>query len=77
MAQTFGNIASNLFGEELAIHGIIQVVCVITGCALILSALMLYRKHRKNPMHIHLSQVFMTLLIGIAMLALYFIPLPF
>jgi intracellular multiplication protein IcmD len=75
MDQSFGEIASNLFGNVLDIRGIVRAICIITGAALVLGSIFQYKKHRNNPSEVPLSTPIMTLLAGLALIALAFIPL--
>lgn len=69
-----GLIAKNIFGAAMTVEKLIKTLCIATAAALILSAAFQYKKHRKNPVETPLSKVIMSLIIGLALLALSFIP---
>lgn len=75
MNESFGDIASNLFGNVLDIKSIVRAICIITGVALVLGSFFQYKKHRNNPSEVPLSTPIMTLLVGLALIALSFVPL--
>jgi Ca2+/H+ antiporter len=74
-AKTIGDIAGALFGGGMEISSIIQTICIITGVALIFASLLQYKKHRNNPTEVPISTVLLTLLAGLALLALAFVPI--
>lgn len=73
-STSIGDIGQNLFGAEMEIHDFIQAVCVTSGIALILGALLQLKKHRQNPIETRLSTVIFNLVIGLLLIALAFIP---
>ncbi|MCL5260106.1 MAG: hypothetical protein M1561_00265 [Gammaproteobacteria bacterium] len=73
--DSFGDIASRLFGSEMDVRLLIRVLCIMTGIALILSSIIQYGKHRRNPVETTLGAVFTSLLVGLALIALSFVPL--
>jgi len=79
LAQTqgasLGDVASTLFSGGMQISAIIRDICIITGIALIFASFLQYKKHRNNPSEVPLSTVFMSLIAGLALLALAFIPI--
>ena len=74
-AKSFGDIASNLFGAEMGIKQIVHVICMVTGIALIFASVLQYKKHRQNPSEVPLTTPIMSLLVGLALIAMTFIPL--
>ena len=77
LAETwdFGEIAENLFAGGVIIENLIRAVCIITGVTLVFASFLQYKKHRNNPSEVPLSTPIMTLLVGLALIALSFIPL--
>ncbi|KPJ67390.1 MAG: hypothetical protein AMJ43_03775 [Coxiella sp. DG_40] len=73
--QGFGEIAENLFSGGIVVGNLIRAVCVITGVTLVFASLLQYKKHRNNPSEVPLSTPIVTLLVGLALIALSFIPL--
>lgn len=74
MNRSFGDIATSLFGNVMNIRGMVRAICIIAGTALVLGSLFQYKKHRNNPSEVPLSTPIMTLIVGLALIALAFIP---
>lgn len=74
-SQGFGEIAENLFSGGIVIGNLIRAVCIITGVILVFASFLQYKKHRNNPSEVPLSTPIVTLLVGLALIALSFIPL--
>jgi hypothetical protein len=74
-SQGFGELAENLFSGGIVIGNLIRAVCIITGITLVFASLLQYKKHRANPSEVPLSTPIMTLLVGLALIALSFVPL--
>ena len=75
MNESFGDIANTLFGGALSIKGMVRAICIIAGVALILNSLFQFKKHRNNPSEVPISTPIMTLVVGLGLIALSFIPL--
>ena len=73
-SMSIGDIGLNLFGAEMGIHEFIQAVCVTSGIALILAALLKFKKYRHNPIATRLSTIIFDLVLGLLLIALSFIP---
>lgn len=73
--QSIGEIAGNLFEATETLHGIIQVVLVVAGAALLLGSLLQYRKYRENPIETRLSTVIFLFFLGLLLIVLAFIPM--
>lgn len=70
-----GVIANNLFDVGLNVRKIVQAVCIITGTCLIVGAMIQYKKYRQNPAEVKLSTLLFTLIVGLCLIALTFIPM--
>jgi len=71
---SIGDISQNLFGAEMNIHDFIQIVCIVSGIALILGGLLKFKKYRRNPVEARLSSVIFDFIIGLILIGLAFIP---
>lgn len=71
---SIGDIGQNLFSAEMNLHDFIQAVCITSGIALILVALVQFKKYRRNPIATKLSTVITNLVIGCILIILAFIP---
>ena len=69
------DIAANLFGFTKDIGQLFKVLAITTGVALVLFGIVQYNKHRKNPVETPISNVIMTIVIGLGLVALSFIPM--
>jgi len=75
VAQSIGDVAGALFGGGMEITSIIRTICIIAGVALIFASLLQYKKHRNNPIEVPISTVLLSLIAGLALLALAFVPI--
>lgn len=74
-SYSIGSVAGNIFGIGMTISGIIKIICIVTGCGLILGSLVQYKKHRENPVETTWGTVLFTFLAGVAIICLSFIPI--
>ncbi len=74
-SQSLGGIAKNLDQPIQGVIGLIQTICLIAGIGLLIGSVIKYMQHRKNPVEVTLGTVFTLLLVGLALIALTFIPL--
>jgi hypothetical protein len=70
-----GNIAKNVFNMEIGVHEFLQAVCITSAVGMFLNAIVKYNKHRRNPIAVPLSASITSLIIGILLVILVFIPL--
>jgi hypothetical protein len=75
MADSATSVTENIFGVELTAHSFVKVTCIITGSALIMASFIQFQKHRKNPIATKLSTPIFSLLTGIGLILLSFIPM--
>jgi hypothetical protein len=68
------DIFSSLVGVGMSVHDLIQAICIVTGSALLLGAVIQYKKYRQNPIETKLSTVIINIAVGIALIILAFIP---
>lgn len=73
--KTAGDFAQNVFTGAITIRGIIQDACLITGAFLILSSFFQYRRFRRNPSEMPIGRPITTLIVGLILIAITFIPL--
>ena len=73
--ESIGDVAGSLFEGGVIISKIIHAICITAGIALIFGSLLQYKKHRNNPSEVTFSSVVLTLLAGLALLAVAFIPM--
>jgi uncharacterized membrane protein len=72
-----GIVAENVFSGIMTIKSIVRNVCIIVGAFLILSSFFQYRKYRRNPSEMPVSRPITTLIVGIVLIAVTFIPIQF
>jgi hypothetical protein len=73
--KNVGSVAENVFDVGLTVQKIIQAVCITAGSALILGSLVVYKKHRKNPIATKLSSSIFMFFVGVCLILLAFIPM--
>jgi hypothetical protein len=73
--SSVGDIAGNLFDFTQNVGQLFKVVAITVGVALVLFGAVQYRKHRHSPVETPISTVIMTVVIGLGLIALSFIPL--
>jgi hypothetical protein len=70
-----GILAENIFSGVMSISEIIKKVCIIVGAFLILSSFFQYKKYRHNPSEMPISRPITTLIVGLILIALTFVPI--
>lgn len=73
--QSYGDMAQGLFGNEMVVRGIIQAICITAGAGLIFGGLLQIRRHFKNPTEVPVSTPIVSIIAGLALIGLSFIPL--
>ena len=73
-ANDAGIIAANTFSTIMTIKEIAVNACYIVGAFLILSSFFQYKKYRRNPSEMPIGRPITTLIIGILVIAVTFIP---
>lgn len=74
---SIGDIANGLFGFTQDIRQLFKTVAITVGVGIIIFGIMQYKKHRMNPVETPLGKVIMTIVIGLGLIALSFIPFKF
>ncbi|MDR1057174.1 MAG: hypothetical protein LBL17_01165 [Coxiellaceae bacterium] len=75
--DSVGDIAANLFSFTQNMGQMFKTVAITTGVAVILFGMIQYNKYRKNSVETPISKVIMTIVIGLSLMALSFIPMKF
>ena len=70
-----GILAANIFSGVMNINDIIKNVCIIVGAFLILSSFFQYKKYRRNSSEMPIGRPITTLIVGLILIALTFIPI--
>jgi hypothetical protein len=72
-----GIIAENAFVGVMTIKSIITNICLVLGAFLILSSFFQYKKYRRNPSEMPIGRPVTTLIVGLILIAVTFIPIQF
>lgn len=75
MGGTFGEIATNVYEPVTFILKLVRAVSIICGVGLVLGSFLRYLEYRRNPVNVHLTMVIFSLLFGVALIILGFIPM--
>jgi hypothetical protein len=70
-----GIIAADVFSGIMTIKEIAVNACIIVGAFLILSSFFQYKKYRRNPSEMPIGRPITTLIVGIIIIAVTFIPI--
>jgi hypothetical protein len=70
-----GVIAAGAFSSIMNIKEIAVTACYIVGAFLILSSFFQYKRYRRNPSEMPIGKPITTLIIGIIIIAVTFIPI--
>ncbi len=73
--QSYGDMAQGIFGNEMVVRSIIQAICITAGAGLIFGGLMQIRRHVRNPTEVPISTPIVSIIAGLALIGLSFIPL--
>ena len=76
-AGSLGDFAESLLDIEKNLDGLINTFCIVVGGALILGSLMLYHRHRQNPIEVTWTRIIVMLVAGLIVIGLAFFPMPF
>ena len=70
-----GIIASDVFSGIITVKEIVINVYIIIGAFLILSSFFQYKKYRRNPSEMPIGRPITTMIVGIIIIAVTFIPI--
>lgn len=73
--KTAGDLAQNILTGALSVESIIYDICIITGIFLVISSFFQYRRFRRNPSEMPIGRPITTLVVGLVLIALTFIPM--
>jgi len=76
-SKTAGSIAENVFYGVTSIENIIKNLCIIVGSFLILNSFFQYKRYRRNSSEMPISRPITTLIVGIVVILISFIPMQF
>ncbi|QLH42538.1 MAG: hypothetical protein HWD59_07320 [Coxiellaceae bacterium] len=76
IAESLTSVVHGLDTSVRTITKMVQVICVVIGVGLTLGALIRFKSHRDNPEEISLMSCIFMLIGGLALIALYFLPMP-
>lgn len=72
-AATIGDIARNLTGPVSDLTHFVQVICLLTGIALLFGAFIKFRIHRQNPVEVPIGTPIMLIIVALGLIAIYFL----
>lgn len=75
--ENIGDIASNLFNFGQNLSQVAKTVVIMAGISIIMFGMIQYGKHRNNPVETPISKVIMTIVVGLSLIALSFVPMHF
>ncbi len=74
--QSLGHIADSLRASTVGAVGIVHAICLVVGIGLLMTAFLKFRERRDNPDEVPLRTPILITLLGIAFIALSFLPMP-
>jgi hypothetical protein len=75
-ARDVGAISQDLYLYTHGAAGIVKTICLLTAVALLIGAMSKYQERRRHPEDVSLWVCIVRLLLGLALIALSFIPMP-
>lgn len=69
-----GDFSDTLFGVAVSVTNLIKFLSFICGTLLVFFSIQQYGRYKRNPVETTISTVIITLVIGLALIALTFVP---
>jgi hypothetical protein len=76
-SKSWSEGANDILQAEKYINKFIKAVCIMSGVGLIVSSVAKIARYRQNSVETRLSHIVVSLLLGIALLLIALIPMPF